>query len=187
MVKRALLALVASSCSYGASFEDCRVSACEGPQDCPSGFTCDGEGFCRSPGATIACGVVLDGGVDAKLGGEAAPAGCSGTVTACATYTMMNACVVQTGCGWTAPTCTVTTNCAMYTTNQACTNAPECMTDFSTSTCVKRPSYCSGATEPACETSPKCVFGGGCIGAADACDAFTNQSACNAQSGCSWH
>jgi hypothetical protein len=81
----------------------------------------------------------------------------------------------------------VTTNCGMYTTNQACMGAPECMTDFSTSTCVKRPSYCSGNSKSQCETSSKCVYGGGCVGTADACMAFQNANACNAQSGCSWH
>jgi hypothetical protein len=186
LVKLALLALLAASCTYGASFDDCRVSACQGPQDCPSGFTCDGDGFCRAPGATISCAVVLDGGVDGKAG-DGGQARCAGTATTCGTYTMMSACVAQTGCGFTAPTCTVTTNCSMYTTNTACMNAPECMTDFSTSTCVKRPSYCSGSTKSQCETSTKCAFGGGCIGTADACDAFTSQNACNAQSGCSWH
>jgi hypothetical protein len=186
-VKLALVACLLASCTYGASFDDCRVSACQGPEDCPSGFTCDGEGFCRSSGATVACAVVLvDGGADAKLG-DGAQARCSGTATTCNTYTTMNACVPQTGCGWTAPTCTVTTNCAMYTTNQACTAAAECMTDFTTSTCVKKPSFCSGSTKPQCETTTKCAFGGGCIGTADACDAFTSQTACNAQSGCSWH
>ena len=185
-MKLALLALLAASCTYGASFDDCRVSACQGPQDCPSGFTCDGDGFCRAPGATISCAVVLDGGVDGKAG-DGGQARCAGTATTCGTYTMMSACVAQTGCGFTAPTRTVTTNCSMYTTNTACMNAPECMTDFSTSTCVKRPSYCSGSTKSQCETSTKCAFGGGCIGTADACDAFTSQNACNAQSGCSWH
>jgi hypothetical protein len=186
---RALLAVLAlaSGCTYSASFDDCRVSACQGPQDCPGGFTCDGDGFCRSAGATISCAVVLDGGVDGKTGDGPTTARCEGTATTCTSYTMMNACVAQTGCGYTATTCTVTTNCAMYTTNQACTNAPECMTDFATSTCVKRPSFCSGASEAQCETSTKCVFGGGCVGTADTCDELSNQNACNAQSGCSWH
>lgn len=183
----ALVAALASGCTYGASFDDCRVSACQGPQDCPSGLTCDGEGFCRSPGATTACAAVLDGGADAKPTGDGAPARCEGTATTCSTYTAMNACVAQTGCGYTATTCTVTTNCAMYTTNQACTANPECATDFTTSMCVKKASYCSGTSKAQCETSSKCAFGGGCIGTADACDAFTNQTACNAQSGCSWH
>ncbi len=187
MVRLALLALVVTGCSYGASFDDCRVSACHGPEDCPSGFTCDGDGFCRAPGATISCAAVLDGGVDSKPGGDGAPTRCTGTVTACATFTSNPACVAQTGCGWTNPTCTVVTNCSMYTTNQACTNAPECMTDFSTSTCVKRPSYCSGSSKSQCEMDSKCVFGGGCLGTADACEAFTNQTACVAQGGCSWH
>ena len=186
MVRLLAIAALAMGCTYGASFEDCQVRSCAGPSDCPSGFTCDGDGFCRAPGATIACSVVLDGGIDGKTG-DGAPARCTGTATTCGTFTMMGACVAQTGCGYTATTCTVTTNCAMYTTNQACTNAPECMTDFTTSTCVKRPSYCSGNSEAQCETSSKCVFGGGCIGTADACDAFTNQNACNAQGGCSWH
>ena len=175
-----------AACSYGASFDDCRVSACQAASDCPSGFTCDGDGFCRAPGATSSCAAVLDGGVDAKPTGDGTPARCTGTATACGTLTMMSACGAQTGCGWTAPTCTVTTNCGMYTTNQACMNAPECTTDFTTSTCVKRPSFCSGTSEAQCETSSKCVFGGGCVGTADACEAFTNQAACNAQGGCSW-
>ena len=184
-MKLLVLALVAS-CSYGASFDDCRVSACEGPQDCPSGFTCDGEGFCRAPGATISCATVLDGGVDGKLVGDGSLR-CAGTATTCPSYTMMPACTAQTGCGWTAPTCTVTTNCAMYTTNTACMNAPECMTDFSTSTCVKRTTYCSGNSEAQCEATAKCVYGGGCIGTANACPEFGSQTTCNAQSGCSWH
>jgi hypothetical protein len=95
-------------------------------------------------------------------------------------------CLAQTGCGWVNPTCTVTTNCGMYTTNQMCMQHPECMTDFQTSTCVKRTSYCSGATEPQCESEAVCMFAGGCTGTADACGAFTAQGPCNAQAGCSW-
>jgi len=186
-VRALVLAVIASGCSYGASFDDCRVSACAGPQDCPSGFTCDGDGFCRSPGATISCAVVLDGGnIDGKTG-DGGQARCAGTATTCNTYTMVNACTAQTGCGYTATTCTVTTNCSQYMTNQACTAVPECVTDIPTSTCVKRTSYCSGTSKSQCETSSKCVFGGGCIGTADTCDEFQNQSTCNAQSGCSWH
>jgi hypothetical protein len=187
-VKAALVAaaVLVTGCSYGASFDDCRVSACGGPDDCPSGFTCDGEGFCRAPGATISCAVVLDGGVDAKLG-DGGQARCSGAATMCPTFAAMNACVAQTGCGWTTPTCTVITNCAMYTTNQACTNAPECMTDFTTSTCVRRPGYCTGNSEAQCEANAKCVYGGGCIGTANQCSEFTMQAGCNAQGGCSWH
>jgi len=187
VVKLVVAIALLASCTYGASFDDCRVSACQGPQDCPSDFTCDGDGFCRSAGATISCAVVLDGGVDGKINGDGAQVRCAGTATTCSTYMMINACTPQTGCGWTAPTCTVTTNCAMYMTNQACMNAPECVTDFTTSTCVKRATYCGGSSESQCEATAKCVFGGGCIGTADACDAFTNQNACNAQSGCSWH
>ena len=181
-----LIAIITAGCSYSASFEDCRVTSCRGPDDCPSGFTCDGDGFCRAPGATISCAVVLDGGVDSKTG-DGAQARCTGTATTCAGFTMMSACGLQTGCGWTATTCTVTTNCAMYTTNQACMNAPECVTDFTTSACVKRASYCQGTSESQCETSTKCVFGGGCVGTADACSAFQSASTCNAQGGCSWH
>ena len=186
MVRLLVIAAVLAGCTYGASFEDCRVSACQNAGDCPSGFTCDGDGFCRAPGATSSCAAVLDGGVDAKTGDGAPPARCTGTATTCAALAQMTACVAQTGCGWTATTCTVTTNCGMYTTNTACTNAPECMTDFTTSTCVKRPSYCSGSTEAECEATAKCMFAGGCVGTADACDAFTSQTACNAQAGCSW-
>jgi hypothetical protein len=182
-----LLALFAASCSYGASFDDCRVSACHGPEDCPGGFTCDGDGFCRSPGATISCSVVLDGGVDGKPGGDGAPARCNGAATTCPTFANMNACVAQFGCGWAATTCTVTTNCAQYMTNQQCTAHAECVTDFSTSTCVKKAGYCNGASKPQCEATANCAFGGGCGGTADACDAFQNMSTCAAQGGCSWH
>lgn len=188
MVKLALLVAVVAGCSYGASFDDCRVSHCEGPEDCPGGFTCDGEGFCRAPGATIACASVIDGGtdIDAKSGGDGSLR-CTGTATTCATYSAMPACTAQTGCGWTQTSCTVTTNCAMYTTNSACSNAPECMTDFTTSTCVRDPSYCQGNSEAQCEAVAKCAWGGGCIGTANTCGEFTSASGCNAQSGCGWH
>jgi hypothetical protein len=186
-VALALALVAASACSYGPAFEDCRIAVCRGPDDCPSGFTCDGAGYCRAPGATASCAAILvDGGVDGKPPGDGTSARCTGAVVTCTTFTTNAACVTQTGCGWVAPTCTVTTNCGMYMTNLACMNAPECVTDFSTSTCVRRGNYCSGATRPACEDDPVCKFGGGCTGTADACAAFTSATACNAQMGCAW-
>ena len=53
-----LLALIAG-CSYNAAFRDCDVRVCQGPSDCPSDFTCDGEGFCRAPGAVQSCTSVI--------------------------------------------------------------------------------------------------------------------------------
>jgi hypothetical protein len=188
VVRLALACALAAGCTYGATFDDCQVRACRAPTDCPSGFTCDGDGFCRAPGATMSCAAVLGDanlGMDAK-GDAANGPRCTGTATTCTALATNPTCVAQTGCGWVNPTCTVTTNCGMHMTNQACMTSPECMTDFQTSTCVKRPSYCSGATEAQCESKPVCLFAGGCTGTADACGAFTSQPSCNSQAGCSW-
>ncbi len=189
---RALVALVlttlGASCSYAPAFGDCEVT-CNAPDQCPSGFTCNQEGRCRAPATSGNCNDVLgDARRDSSDPDDDAPpnANCTGSVTACQDLTNSSTCGAQNGCGWSSPTCTVTTNCAMYTTNQACTNAPECMTDFTTSTCVKDPSFCNGTTEPQCETSAKCLFTNGCSGAAATCDVFTEEVACDEQFGCSW-
>jgi hypothetical protein len=48
-----LLALIASGCTYGVSFEDCQLT-CMAAADCPDGFDCR-DNLCRAGGAMGAC------------------------------------------------------------------------------------------------------------------------------------
>jgi hypothetical protein len=188
VVKVALAILSLAACTYSPNFGDCRVASCDTAADCPEGFTCSLQ-YCRAPGATAPCEQVL---VDARQSSDATPISdgssgtCVGTASACTSFQTLLICNSQSGCAWVAPSCTVTTNCSMYTTNTACMQHDECRTDFTTSTCVKDTTYCSGTTEPTCEDAPECLYAGGCGGTADPCSAFTSQSACGAQMGCSW-
>lgn len=185
-----VLALIAG-CSYSASFNDCDVRLCQGPTDCPDAFTCDGDGFCRAPGATQSCAAVLG---DANKGTDA-PTGsaqCTGTAVTCPTFTGDAACLAQEGCGWVTPTCKVIVDCEAVPTSTQCENTPGCAIDFTGAGgtwCKPYAPFCSsGATsKAACEMKSECKYEGGCIGVADGCGAFTRDSTCNAQSGCSWH
>jgi hypothetical protein len=189
VVKLAVAVSILASCTYSPNFGDCRVAACESASDCPDGFTCDPQHYCRAPKATTPCDQVLVDAMqsgDASMGSDGTSGSCVGTPSACPSYASLQTCNTQSGCAWVATACTVTTNCSMYTTNTACSQHDECRTDFTTSTCVKDASYCVGSTEATCEDTAECMFSGGCGGAADPCNAFTNQSACGAQMGCSW-
>ena len=185
-----LFALV-SGCSYNAGLRDCDVRVCQGPSDCPSDFTCDGEGFCRAAGATQSCAAVIgdaNKGTDAPIG----TAQCTGTAVTCQTFTADAACLAQEGCGWTAPKCVVTVDCEAVPTASQCENTPGCAIDYTGAGgtwCKAYAPFCSnGATSKAnCEMKPQCKYEGGCIGLADGCGAFTRDTTCNAQSGCSWH
>lgn len=189
---RALVALVfitlGTSCSYSASFHDCEV-LCNAPDQCPGGFTCNQEGRCRAPGTAGDCNDILG---DARRDSADPPddgtsSRCTGIVTACQDLTNSSTCGAQNGCGWSSPTCTVTTDCNAIATNQECENHPECATDFAGPPyCVKDPSFCNGTTEPQCETSSKCLFTNGCSGTAATCDVFTEEVACDEQFGCDW-
>jgi hypothetical protein len=185
-----VLALV-GACTYSPNFGDCRVASCESAGDCPSGFTCDPDHFCRAPNQTTPCDQVLVDAMQSETDGSTIDGRantCSGTPMTCGGYTALQTCNTQSGCTWVAPTCTVTTNCSQYTTNQACTSHPECFTDFANfSMCAKDTTYCVGATESACEARSVCQYAGGCGGTADACSAFTSSSACGAQMGCTWN
>jgi len=55
----ALFVALIAGCRYSAALGDCDVRLCQGPANCPDDFTCDGEGFCRSPGATQSCAAVI--------------------------------------------------------------------------------------------------------------------------------
>jgi hypothetical protein len=183
------IAIALGACTYNPSFGDCRVAACESAADCPDGFTCDPQHYCRAPGSTLACDEVLvdaQPSIDAPPGSDASSVHCVGTATAC-TFSTLQACGNQSGCAWVAPTCTVTTNCSMFTTNTACEAQDECFTDFTNfSMCTKYAPACQGATEAACETHSYCAYAGGCGGTPNACGEFTSQGACTAQMGCSW-
>ena len=183
----AALAMV-NACSYGASFADCEV-VCHASDDCPSGFACGGEGLCRPTGVGDSCARLLgdasqppngDGGSD---GGKAR---CVGTATACATLQSASECNAQSGCSFAPLSCTLTTNCSQFMTNQACVAAPGCATDFTTSTCKKIAGYCAGSTQQTCEDTTDCVFGGGCGGTPNACGTRSSETACKASAGCSW-
>ncbi|HEY5937860.1 MAG TPA: hypothetical protein VIU61_24595 [Kofleriaceae bacterium] len=186
---RALVALVLAGCSYSPSFGDCEV-LCNAPDHCPSGYTCNQEGRCRAPGTAGNCNDVLgDARRDSSGPDDDAPPGaqCTGTVTACVDLTSSATCGAQNGCGWSAPTCTVTTNCNAIATNQECETHPECATDFAGPPyCVKNPGYCNGTTEPQCESKATCLFTNGCSGTAAGCGEFTEEVACDEQAGCSW-
>jgi hypothetical protein len=189
---RWLVVVLAAACRYDATFDDCQVSACRGEDECPSGFDCDEQGFCRAPGATASCAAVLDAAdqplPDAEVPGDDAPDGegsCTGTPTGCAAFTSSTSCLDQAGCGWTTPSCTVTTDCGAIETNQECMEHDECFTNFETIACEPVPGYCTGATEAACEDDPVCAFSGGCTGAATGC-AGLDEPACEAQHGCAW-
>ena len=187
---RALVALVAllGGCSYSASFGDCEV-LCNAPDQCPSGFTCGNENRCRASGTSGNCNDVLgDARRDSSDNGDGPPgARCAGTVTACQDLTNSSTCGAQNGCGWSTPTCTVTTDCNSIATNQECEDHPECATDFAGPPyCVKNPGYCTGTTESQCESKSTCLFTNGCSGTAATCDVFTEEVACDEQAGCSW-
>ena len=185
-----ILALI-SGCSYSAAFNDCDVRLCQGLTDCPDDFTCDGDGFCRKPGATQSCAAVIgdaNKGTDAPVG----TAQCSGTAVSCPTVTASNACLVQEGCGWTQPKCVVIVDCEAVPTASQCDVTPGCAIDYTGAGgtyCKPYAPFCSsGATsKAACEMKSECKYEGGCLGVADGCGAFTKDSTCNAQSGCSWH
>ncbi len=187
--------LLASGCRYGASFDDCDVRSCRGPADCPTGMTCDPDSYCRVPGASAPCAFVIGDGrlpIDGPISGDAVDAidasgpRCTGSATPCTQLADRTSCLEQIGCAWANPTCTVITNCGMFLTNQQCSAHPECVTDFATSTCVKRPSHCQGSTEPTCEDVAVCQFAGGCSGVVEACDRFGTAAGCDAQGGCAW-
>ena len=73
VVGLAIAAAWALNCGYGASFVDCAVR-CTAMSECPDGFTCGGDGLCRTNGAATACNVtpMVDGGGSA----DSADAGC---------------------------------------------------------------------------------------------------------------
>jgi hypothetical protein len=184
----AVIAALAGACTYNATFRDCEVRVCAGPDDCPPDFTCDGEGFCRAPGASQSCVAVLG---DANMGIEA-NARCSGSAATCSAFTGNAACVAQEGCGWTATTCKVNVNCEAVPTASQCENTAGCAIDYTGAGgtwCKPYAPYCSGGagSKSQCESKPQCTFGGGCLGVANACGEFTRDSTCNAQAGCSWH
>ena len=188
-MERLLVVLaLASACSYGASFDDCDL-VCRSPDDCPTGFTCGVEGLCRPEGAARSCAEVIAAS-DASNNpatGDAASKRCQGTATSCATLSSSSTCSAQSGCSFAALSCTLTTNCSQFMTNQACVAAPGCATDFTTSTCKPITGYCNGSTEPTCEATEDCVFGGGCGGTPSACGAHATETACQANAGCAWN
>jgi hypothetical protein len=57
------VAVGAASCSYSTTFSDCTV-LCGAAGECPGGFVCGDEGYCRVEGATPSCGALRDGGTD---------------------------------------------------------------------------------------------------------------------------
>lgn len=176
-----LVALALASCNYGASFADCQVR-CAITDDCPDGFACDPDGYCRLGPTTQTCAVR---GGDADVPNDGRAARCTGTPAACTTFTAAAACGGQQGCSFAAPSCTRTIECEAIATNMQCMMTPGCETDFATSTCRDIAGYCQGATEPACEAphGTQCEFAGGCTGTPAPC-ATLAEAACRATVGC---
>ena len=176
------LALV-TSCSYGPAFRDCDI-ACTAASSCPDGFTCGPEGFCRASGATANCDAVRDArpAVDAPSSHY-----CSGAPAQCETLVEDTTCGKQAGCSWTTPTCTFTENCANHLPNTDCDGTPGCMTYVVQPYCRQIANWCQGATKATCESRGNCAFGGGCIGAAKPCGQLSTETACKAQTGCTWN
>jgi hypothetical protein len=182
VVKLVLACALLASCSYHASFGDCTV-VCRAPTECPDGFACGAEGFCRAGGATDTCASVRG---DANLGGDVGlQEHCVGTPTACETIIPMSDCVAHAGCSFGASFCQRTVNCAGIGTNTECENTPGCQTDIPTSTCQDIGGYCHGLTKSACESlhGTECAFTGGCTGTPRACIAFSPAD-CFMQDGC---
>lgn len=174
---------IVTSCTYSASFNDCAVE-CRAPDQCPSGFTCGGEGFCRAAGASDTCASIRG---DAGLADDAPKVStCSGTPTACDTFVSMTECLDQDGCTFTSSTCTRTIDCSAITTNQQCINTPGCDTDIPTSSCRDIGGYCHGLSKSACESlhGTECAFAGGCGGTPQACATYTDRNLCLTQGGC---
>lgn len=174
---------LASGCNYGTSFRDCDI-ACSGASGCPDGFTCEAEGFCRAAGATSSCAAVRDARDDVD-----APPGthyCAGAPALCETLVDDPSCGKQTGCSWSAPTCTFTENCANHLPNTDCDGTGGCMTYVVQPYCREIPNYCQGVTKATCEGRVNCAFGGGCGGVAKPCGQLSTETSCKAQVGCSW-
>lgn len=181
-VRGLLVIALAVGCSYGPSFRDCDIS-CNADSSCPDGFTCGAEGFCRASGASANCDAVRDARADD------APTGthyCAGAPAQCETIADQSPCGLQTGCGWTTPTCSFTDNCANHLPNTDCDGTPGCMTYVVQPYCRYLSGYCNGVTKAACESRQNCAFGGGCTGVAKPCGQLSTQSTCQAQAGCMW-
>lgn len=112
---------------------------------------------------------------------------CVGTVRTCAALASEHtACVTQAGCSWSAPACTVTTNCGLALANSSCVAAKGCVTNLATSTCVADTAFCVGTTHAACESKAPCAFTGGCAGVANKCADLGGEASCLRQGGCAW-
>ncbi|MEO8707164.1 MAG: hypothetical protein ABI867_44465 [Kofleriaceae bacterium] len=52
-----IAAVIATAGCYRPTVGDCEYACATSTPQCPEGLTCDGDGFCREPGATEACAV----------------------------------------------------------------------------------------------------------------------------------
>jgi hypothetical protein len=189
-----LLAFALASCTYNPRFGDCLVTSCDGPSDCPSGYSCDSDHFCRAPTASLStsCADVLeDSGislVDSSSSGDGnGTPSCSGTAMACETLGTLNNCNAQSGCSWNGSTgCKLILDCTQISAAD-CNSYAECQ--LQSGSCVENPFQCSIVPdEPRCEERTPCDWiTSGCKGTPTACSEITSSAPCMVHRGCTWN
>ncbi len=111
---------------------------------------------------------------------------CSGTCTACSTYSAQGTCEAQAGCAWN--NCTGTPSaCSTWNGDQSGCTSHGCNWNSKKQKCIGSPDACStwDGDEDTC-TSGGCAWGGVCSGTCTACSTYSAQGTCEAQAGCSW-
>jgi hypothetical protein len=192
-----LLAIVVAACTYNPRFEDCRVISCDGLSDCPSGYTCDQQHFCRAPNAekaTSCVDVLADAAMssgDSSSGKDSAGGGsgsesCGGTATGCTSMSSQSTCNAQSGCSWTATAeCKLTiVDCSQYTVS----NCPGSYCTTQPGYCTDNPYQCKNVTtKSVCDGRSQCTWiPAGCDGTATSCASITSSAPCMVHAGCAW-
>lgn len=154
----------ANSCSYSPSFCSGTASSCSTWTNSPK--VCAQQTGCSFDAAKLIC---------------------TGTHTACASYTGAS-CTSQVGCTLNSAQCTGAPACSPFTTQQ-CPNVSGCSV-LNTSQCQGTYSFnCSvnNSNQASCTGLSSCTWhAAACTGTASTCDSYANENSCLAQSGCSW-